>query len=338
MLARAPATEDWRTLLATAVTDSSELLRHLDLSDHPLAATLQQGPNFPVRVPAPYLACMRRGDAEDPLLRQVLAVAMEEHAVPGFSNDPLAEAGQNPLPGLLHKYQGRALLIAAGGCAVHCRYCFRRHFPYGDNNPGRRGLEPALGYLAAHPDIHEIILSGGDPLMLDDEALRWLIERLEQIPHLNRLRLHTRFPVVIPQRLTTGLLDLLTATRLRSVVVLHMNHPRELQTGIVDAVIPLRQRGIPLFNQAVLLKGVNDDLGTLSALCEQSFDAGITPYYLHLLDRVAGAAHFEVPLAKARQLYDDLAAMLPGYLLPRLVREQPGAPGKVALAPRWEAF
>lgn len=336
MLARAHATDDWRTLLASAVTDSQELLRRLDLSDHPLATTLQQNPNFPVRVPAPYLACMRRGDADDPLLRQVLAVALEEQSTPGFSRDPLGESGQNPLPGLLHKYRGRALLIASGGCAVHCRYCFRRHFPYGDNNPGRRGLQPALDYLDAHPDIHEIILSGGDPLMLDDDALQWLVERLERIPHLTRLRIHTRFPVVIPQRLTPALVDLLAATRLRSVVVLHLNHPRELGTGIIDAIAPLRQRGVPLLNQAVLLKGVNDDLATLSALCEQSFDAGIAPYYLHLLDRVTGAAHFEVSVPDARQLYDELAAILPGYLLPRLVREQPGAPGKVALAPRWE--
>lgn len=337
MLARAHDSDDWRSLLATAVTDSEELLRRLDLSDHPLAGQLQRGPSFPLRVPMPYLACMRRGDPDDPLLRQVLAVTQEEASTPGFSQDPLNEIGQNPLPGLLHKYRGRALLIAAGGCAVHCRYCFRRHFPYGDNNPGRRGLEPALDYLAGHPDIHEVILSGGDPLMLDDDALRWLVGRLEQIPHLTRLRIHTRFPVVIPQRLTPGLVDLLATTRLRSVVVLHMNHPRELQTGVADAVLPLRQRGIPLFNQAVMLKGVNDDLATLSALCEESFDAGIAPYYLHLLDRVAGAAHFEVPIHQARQLYDELAAILPGYLLPRLVREQPGAPGKVALAPRWEA-
>ncbi|MCC5887854.1 MAG: EF-P beta-lysylation protein EpmB [Gammaproteobacteria bacterium] len=338
MLARAHDPDAWRTLLATAVTDSAELLRRLELSQHPLAATLQPGPSFPVRVPEPYLACMRRGDPEDPLLRQVLALADEAHPVPGFSTDPLGEAGQNPLPGLLHKYRGRALLIAAGGCAVHCRYCFRRHFPYGENNPGRRGLEAALGYLAAHPDIREVILSGGDPLMLDDEALGWLVQRLEQIPHLTRLRIHTRFPVVIPQRLTPQLVALLAGTRLRSVVVLHVNHARELGTGVTAAVLPLRQAGIPLFNQAVLLKGVNDDLATLIDLCEQSFDAGIQPYYLHLLDRVAGAAHFEVPVAEARRLYEDLASGLPGYLLPRLVRERAGAPGKVVLAPRWEAL
>lgn len=338
MLARVRASDDWRTLLATAVTDPQELLRRLDLSDHPLAAALQRDPDFPLRVPAPYLACMRPGDADDPLLRQVLAVTMEQQSMPGFSSDPLGETEQNPLPGLLHKYHGRALLIAAGGCAVHCRYCFRRHFPYGDNNPGRRGLEPALGYLAEHPEIREIILSGGDPLMLDDEALGWLVEQLERIPHLIRLRIHTRFPVVIPQRVTPELVTLLAETRLRSVVVVHLNHPRELGTGVAAAVEPLRRRGIPLFNQAVLLAGVNDDLTTLTELCEQCFDVGLQPYYLHLLDRVAGAAHFEVPVAVARRLYDDLASRLPGYLLPRLVRERPGAPGKVALAPRWEAL
>ncbi len=335
MLARERTQDDWRRLLAGAVTDPKVLLDRLDLGDGPLARTLAVAPTFQVRVPEPYLACMTPGDPDDPLLRQVLAVAAEDRPVPGFVTDPLAEVEHNPTPGLLHKYRGRALLIAAGGCAVHCRYCFRRHFPYADNNPGRRGLEDALAYLAAAEDVREIILSGGDPLMLDDDALGWLVERLEQIPHLIRLRIHTRFPVVIPQRLTPRLVDLIAGSRLRAVLVLHLNHPRELATGISEALQPLLRRGIPVLNQAVLLKGVNDQLETLMALCERGFEAGILPYYLHLLDRVAGTAHFEVDEPSARLLYDDLAAALPGYLLPRLVRETPGAPGKLPLPPRW---
>ncbi len=336
MLARERSREEWRDLLAGAVTDPLRLLARLELSAHPISRRIVAAPAFPIRVPEPYLACMTPGDPDDPLLRQVLAVADEERTVAGFATDPLAENGANPVPGLLHKYRGRALLIAAGGCAIHCRYCFRRHFPYADNNPGRRGLESALDYLRSHADIHEVILSGGDPLLLDDDALDWLLARLAGISHLRRLRIHSRLPVVIPQRLTPRLLDLLTGSRLRSVLVLHMNHPRELQTGLREVLEPLRRTDVPILNQAVLLAGVNDCVDTLVTLCEQGFDAGILPYYLHLLDRVAGTAHFEVEEERARKLYDALAAELPGYLLPRLVRERPGDPGKLPLAPRFQ--
>lgn len=335
MLAREGRSDAWRDLLAGAVTDPQVLLARLGLTDHPIGRRIVAAPAFPVRVPEPYLACMTPGDPDDPLLRQVLSLTDEERTVPGYVPDPLAERGANPVPGLLHKYRGRALLIAAGGCAVHCRYCFRRHFPYADNNPGRRGLESALDYLRSHADIREVILSGGDPLLLDDDALEWLLERLAAIPHLRRLRIHTRFPVVIPQRLTPRLLALLAESRLRSVLVLHLNHPRELETGLREALAPLRPLGVPVFNQAVLLAGVNDRLDTLLALCERGFDAGILPYYLHLLDPVAGTAHFDVTEARARELYDALAAELPGYLLPRLVRERAGDPGKLPLPPRF---
>lgn len=330
-----PPEADWRSLLATAVSDPRALIERLGLEADPLARAVDARPDFRVRVPEPYLACMRHGDPDDPLLRQVLALDAERLDVPGFGTDPLEETGSNPVPGLLHKYRGRALLILSGGCAVNCRYCFRRHFPYGENNPGRPGLEPVLAWLAQNPTINELILSGGDPLMLDDGILGWLVDRLEAIPHLRRLRIHSRFPVVIPQRLTPALTQLLTGSRLRAVLVVHVNHPRELDTGLVPALAPLRAAGIPVYNQAVLLRGVNDRLATLERLCERAFDAGILPYYLHLLDRVTGTAHFEVPEEEARDLYDRLAARLPGYLLPRLVRERPGAPGKVPLVPRW---
>ncbi|MEE4360285.1 MAG: EF-P beta-lysylation protein EpmB [Pseudomonadales bacterium] len=327
--------EDWRRLLAGAITDPRVLLARLELQDSALATHIDQASPFPVRVPETFLRCMRTGDPDDPVLRQVLALDAERMEVPGWTLDPLEEGAANPVPGLLHKYRGRALLVVTGGCAVHCRYCFRRHFPYGENRPGRPGLEQALAYLAAQPDVEEIILSGGDPLLLDDEALATLIDRLESLPQLRRLRIHTRFPVVIPQRITLALADRLAASRLRSVLVLHVNHAQELDGGLPAALEPLRRHGIPILNQAVLLAGVNDSVEALAALCRDAFDAGILPYYLHLPDRVAGTAHFDVPEPRARALYDALTARLSGYLVPRMVREVPGAPGKRPVAPRW---
>lgn len=325
----------WRRVLAEAVTDGRELLRRVGLDGHPLAATLDPDTPFPVRVPEPLLQRIARGDPDDPILRQVLALDAERLEVTGFGEDPLGERDANPEPGLLHKYRGRALLITTGGCAVHCRYCFRRHFPYGENNPGRRGLDAALAHLAAADGVREIILSGGDPLLLDDEALAALLDRLEAIDGLERLRIHSRFPVVIPQRITPALVARLAAGRLRPVLVLHANHARELGDDVAEALEPLRAARIPLLNQAVLLRGVNDSVGALRALSERLFDLGVMPYYLHLLDRVRGAAHFEVPEDRARSLYDELAGSTPGYLVPRLVRETPGAPGKHWLPPRW---
>ncbi|HSG88994.1 MAG TPA: EF-P beta-lysylation protein EpmB [Pseudomonadales bacterium] len=327
--------DDWRQLLAEAVTDPAELLRLVGLADHPLAATIDAANPFPVRVPQPLLARIERGRADDPILRQVLAIGAERATVPGYDDDPLQEAAHNPAPGLLHKYRGRALLIVTGACAVHCRYCFRRQFPYADNNPGRRGLDAALGHIAADPDLREVILSGGDPLLQDDDALDALLTRLEAIPTLERLRIHTRFPIVIPQRITSRLVERLAGGRLKTVFVLHANHARELDGGVADALDRLRDARIPLLNQAVLLRGVNDDLAALMALSERLFDLGVMPYYLHLLDRVAGAAHFEVPEGEARELYDRFAASTSGYLVPRLVRETAGAPGKHWLPPRW---
>jgi EF-P beta-lysylation protein EpmB len=327
--------DDWRRLLAGAVTNPHALLHALGLADSPLARAVDAAPDFPVRVPAPLLARMRRGDPDDPILRQVLSLDAERRDAPGWVDDPLAERDANPAPGLLHKYRGRALLVAAPGCAVHCRYCFRRHFPYGENTPGTRGLDAALDTLAGDGSITEIILSGGDPLLLDDDALGRLVDRLEAIGHLERLRVHTRFPVVIPQRVTARLVERLAGGRLKPVVVIHANHPAELGDDVLAATGALRAAGVPVLNQAVLLAGVNDDVAVLRALSERLFDAGIQPYYLHLPDRVRGTAHFDVQDLRARALYDALAASTPGYLVPRLVREVPGAPGKTPLPPRW---
>ena len=287
---------------------------------------------FPVRITRELIARMRRGDPGDPLLRQFAPSAEETIAVEGFSRDPLAEAWVSPVPGLLHKYQGRVLLILTGACPVHCRYCFRRHFPYGDHALGDDALEAALAYVRADPSIREVILSGGDPLSLGDEALATLEARLAAIPHLRRLRVHTRWPIAAPSRVGAALLDWLGGSRLRPVVVVHCNHPAEIDGEVGGALAALRSRGVTLLNQSVLLRGVNDSAATLCALSEALDAAGVLPYYLHLLDPVEGAAHFLVGEDEARRLLRDVAARLPGYLVPRLAREQTGKPAKTVLA------
>lgn len=315
-------------MLTNTLTDTAELCRLLGLDadtlppGHPL---LQQ---FPLRVPAPYLARIRKGDPGDPLLLQVLPALAEALEVPGYSDDPLAEAAANPQPGILHKYRGRALLLATSACAVHCRYCFRRHFPYADNLPGRREWQASLDYIGADTGIREVIFSGGDPLTLQDRYLQWFFEALAQFPHVERIRIHTRLPVMIPQRITPALCRLLANPRFRTILVVHSNHAQELDAAVDAACKLLRETGATLLNQSVLLRGVNDSVPVLAALSERLFAAGILPYYLHLLDPVRGAAHFDVPEARGRQLVQALQAQLPGYLVPRLVREVPGAESK----------
>ena len=291
--------------------------------------------DFPLRVPRGFVARMRRGDPADPLLLQVLPTAAELVAAPGYTADPLVEvdesAAASPVPGVLHKYRGRALLLVTGACGVHCRYCFRRHFPYGEHAPRGDGWERALEWLAANPAVEEVILSGGDPLAVSDEKLAWLVEALDAIPHLRRLRVHTRMPVVLPERVDDALVAWLGGSRLSTVVVLHANHAQEIDGTVSAAIARLRAAGAAVLNQAVLLAGVNDSVAAQCELSRALFDAGALPYYLHLLDRVAGAAHFEVPEARARELLHGVMAELPGYLVPRLVREVPGAPFKVPL-------
>jgi EF-P beta-lysylation protein EpmB len=262
----------------------------------------------------------------------VLATAEERHGAPGFVTDPVGDAAAERTPGLLQKYRGRALLIATGACAVHCRYCFRHHYPYSEAGSLWDRIERALAILRDSTEIAELILSGGDPLMLDDAMLARLFARLaDDVPHLRRVRLHTRLPVVLPSRVTDDLCRLLRGDGPRAVVVIHANHPRELSPSVLAALAALRDAHIPLLNQSVLLRGVNDSSDVLAELSERLFDAGVASYYLHQLDRVAGAAHFEVPDAEALGLIADLRARLPGYLVPRLVREVPGAAHKVPL-------
>jgi EF-P beta-lysylation protein EpmB len=313
--------------MAEAINNPAELLRLLDL-DVPTPTLLQNQGDFRLKVPLAFVQRMRKGDPDDPLLKQVLPLAIEAVPVTGYINDPVGDLDSMTVPGLLHKYAGRALLVVTGACAVHCRYCFRRHFPYAEANPSRNQWSAALKYLRSHTDIREIILSGGDPLVLPDSRLLELIRELETIPHLQRLRLHTRLPVVIPDRVSTALLKGLKMTRFDTAIVVHINHAQEIDAALAQNLEQLRQSGALLLNQAVLLKGVNDTQEAQIELCEKLFGCGVLPYYLHLLDRVQGAAHFEVPEPHALALYEELRSRLPGYLLPRLVREISGEPYK----------
>lgn len=328
--------------LAEAIRDPDELLALLDLS-HTLAEPARQAARqFPLLVPRDFLARMQRGDPADPLLRQVLPIHAESEVTPQFTEDPVGDRAAGRGAGLIQKYGGRALLIATGACAVHCRYCFRRHFPYADDPAHAEDWRAVLGTLRSDDSIQEIILSGGDPLMLTDERLATLVDRLGAIPHLKRLRIHTRLPIVLPDRVTPGLIEILRSTRLSPVVVVHANHPNELVGDCAKALRQLREgrcapggegeaRPITLLNQAVLLRGVNDDVDVLEALSQRLFTLGILPYYLHQLDRVAGAAHFEVPEQRGRELVEQLRARLPGYLVPQYVRETKGKPSKTPI-------
>ena len=311
---------DWRRELQRAVTDSSELLRLLDLDENSTDAVVDE--RFPLRVPRPFIARMKRGDWADPLLRQVLPTRLETLDVQGYGADPLHEAAAEIAPGVMKKYAGRTLLLPTGACAVHCRYCFRRHFPY-------QSGAPSLAAVREDASTREVILSGGDPLLLTDARLKALVADVEAIGHVSRLRIHTRLPVVIPQRVTTALVDLLTTSRLRVVVVLHINHGNEIDADCRRAFAALG--GVTLLNQSVLLHGVNDDAATLAELSERLFDAGVLPYYLHMPDAVAGTAHFDVSATRAAAIHRDLTARLPGYLVPKLVREVPGGEAKTVL-------
>ncbi|GAA3701847.1 EF-P beta-lysylation protein EpmB [Oceanisphaera sediminis] len=321
---------NWQKELGQAFTSPEQLLHYLQIDAAPWQSGFRARQLFPMRVPRPFADKMRPGDARDPLLRQVLPLGEEFEQVPGFVTDPLDEH-DSALPGLLHKYESRVLLVVRGGCAVNCRYCFRRHFPYADNSPGREGWREALDYIAAHPEINEVILSGGDPLMARDDHLDTLITGLEAIPHLKRLRIHTRLPVVIPARLTEALQQRLGQSRLQAVMVLHINHANEIDDELSSRLAPLRQGGITLLNQSVLLAGVNDDADALCQLSERLFEAGVMPYYLHQLDQVEGAAHFAVSDRQATALLADMLTRLPGFLVPKLVREIGGEHSKTPI-------
>jgi EF-P beta-lysylation protein EpmB len=326
-----PALAGWQQELAEAIRDPAELCSVLGI-DADIAAARAAGRLFPLLVPRSFVSRMRHGDPHDPLLRQVLPEAAETAVTAGWTADPLDEAKALSGPGLVRKYAGRALLLVTGGCAVHCRYCFRREFPYAASGATRRGVEAGLDAIADDDTLTEVILSGGDPLLADDSFLAALVARLDRIPHLRRLRIHTRLPVVLPARVTGRLVETLAASRLARVVVIHANHPAELDDDVAAAIRGLAAAPAVILNQAVLLAGVNDSATTLAALSERLVELGVIPYYLHLLDRVTGAAHFDVPQERAEALHRRLRDSLPGYAVPRLVREVPGEPAKVWIA------
>jgi EF-P beta-lysylation protein EpmB len=317
----------WQKELATGFTDPLSLLTHLQIDTSDFEKDAQARRLFPMRVPRAFVDKMKSGDINDPLLLQVLPLRQEFLAEPGFSADPLEEhdtAGK----GLLHKYQSRVLLIVRGGCAVNCRYCFRRHFPYQDNAIRKKDWLPTLEYIEQHPEIDEVIFSGGDPLMANDDFLGWLAQELEKLPQIKRLRIHTRLPVVLPNRIDHGFLQWMKSLTLQKVIVLHINHANEIDDALRDKCKQLKDAGVVLFNQAVLLKDINNSVEAQCALNEALFDSGVQPYYLHVLDKVQGAQHFLVDDDEARKIMAQVIARQPGFLVPKLVREIGGQPGK----------
>ncbi|MEY4588532.1 MAG: hypothetical protein RL497_608 [Pseudomonadota bacterium] len=320
--------KSWQDELSQLVRSPEVLLTRLNLDPALLPAALKAAEAFPLRVTESYLARIQPGDINDPLLRQILPLGAELTSPAGYSRDPLNEAAVNPLPGLVHKYAGRVLLVASGACAINCRYCFRRHFPYEQNNPGRQEWQAALDYIRADQTLEEVILSGGDPLAASDKQLAWLLDQLEAIPHITRLRIHSRLPIVLPARISAEFMAVLQASRLQKVMVIHANHPQELDDDVHTSLKRLASAGVLLLNQSVLLADINDNTQVLADLSRKLFSYGVLPYYLHLLDSVEGAAHFAVPEDTARHIQRTLMEQLPGYLVPRMVREVAGALSK----------
>ena len=322
-------TYSWQEALSTTITDPKELLNRLELSHSLLPAALKAGQSFPLRVPEAFVNKMEKGNPKDPLLLQVLPLGDELNEVTGYSSDPLGESSQTPCNGVIHKYHGRLLLITSGACAINCRFCFRRHFPYQDNQLSGKQFSQALDYIASEKTIEEVILSGGDPLTSSDKRLNLLATALSDIPHLNTLRIHTRLPLMIPERITKELIKWFTGTRLKPVMVIHCNHANEIDDETAKALSRLKQAGVVLLNQTVLLKGVNDSATTLINLSKRLFQCSVMPYYLHVLDHVQGAAHFDLDAQRATEIIKKMMANSPGYLVPKLVREVAGAANKI---------
>jgi EF-P beta-lysylation protein EpmB len=306
---------NWQKEMAMSFSNPLSLLEYLELPLENFEDDIKARQLFPMRVPRPFAKKMKKGDPLDPMFRQVFTSRSEFVTSENFSTDPLQEQN-NKQPGILHKYQNRLLLLVRGGCAVNCRYCFRRHFPYTDNHLNKQQWKQALDYIAANPQLDEVIYSGGDPLMANDDFLAWLTNQIDVIPHIKRLRIHTRLPVVIPSRITTELIAWFTQSRLKPVMVLHVNHANEIDTALAKSMQKLKQAGVTLLNQAVLLKGINDTADEQIALNEGLFEIGVMPYYLHVLDKVQGAEHFDSPDSKAKQLMLELIKRQPGYLVP----------------------
>jgi EF-P beta-lysylation protein EpmB len=321
-------TKNWQQQLAEAFNNIEDLCRYLNLSPADLPISAAASENFSLRVPLSFAACIEKGNPHDPLLRQVLPINDELSAYPGFNNDPVGDLASATQNGILHKYHGRVLLINTGSCAINCRYCFRRNFPYAELQLSRQKENAAIQTIQNDTDISEVILSGGDPLLLSDSRLSSLIEQLNNIKHVQRIRIHSRLPIVLPARITDDFINILRQSPKQIIIITHCNHATEINNRVIAACNLLKDCGITLFNQAVLLKGVNDNAEVLCELSEQLFRHGIIPYYLHLLDKATGTGHFEVPEAEALALIRQVQAVLPGYLVPKLVKEQAGAASK----------
>ena len=324
--------QNWQSQLSDLITDPLELLNLLELStDQLLSGAILASEQFKLRVPRAFVGKMNIRDPLDPLLLQVLPHHLELEEHPEFVTDPLGEEVANQMAGVLHKYQSRFLLTLTGACAIHCRYCFRRHFPYQENLPKNDDWENIKQYIEQNPHINEVILSGGDPLTLNNRKIALWLERLASLPEIKILRIHSRVPIVIPNRIDDELISILKNSRLRIVVVVHSNHAAELDDFTCSKLLQLSLHHITVLNQAVLLKGVNDSAETLNELSLRLFDARVMPYYLHVLDKVKGAQHFDLDSSKIDQIYSDVLASLPGYLVPKLVREIAGEKNKTPL-------
>jgi EF-P beta-lysylation protein EpmB len=320
--------KNWQQQLAEAFNNIEDLCRYLNLSPNDLPISAAAAESFPLRVPLSFAACIEKGNAHDPLLRQVLPVSEELFAYPGYSNDPVGDLAAATQIGVLHKYHGRVLFIDTGSCAINCRYCFRRNFPYADLQLSKQQEDAAIKSIQNNTNISEVILSGGDPLLLSESRLARLIRQLDGIEHLKRIRIHSRLPIVLPARITEEFINTLTQSAKQIIIVVHCNHANEINDRVIAACNSLKNSGITLFNQSVLLKGVNNNAEALCELSEQLFRHGIIPYYLHLLDKATGTGHFEVSEAEALALMRQVQAALPGYLVPKLVKEQAGTTSK----------
>ncbi len=319
---------NWQQQLAEAFTNIDELCDYLQLATDTLPISFAATESFALRVPLNFASCMEKGNPNDPLLRQVLPVKDELLTYPGFKSDPVGDLASVTETGILHKYQGRVLLINTGSCAINCRYCFRRNFPYADLQLGKQKEIAVIEAIQEDISINEVILSGGDPLLLNDSRLTRLIMQLNEIKHLKRIRIHSRLPIVLPARITDEFINTLKQSSKQVILIVHCNHANEINDRVVTACNALKNSNIILFNQSVLLKGVNDSAQTLCELSEKLFCLGVIPYYLHLLDKATGTGHFEVPINDALRLISQVQATLPGYLVPKLVTEQEGATSK----------
>jgi len=321
----------WQQELSDAFTRLDDLLDFLSIDIKNLTEHERACKSFPLLVTRSYAERIKKGDISDPLLRQVLPLPAELQQHSNFSNDPVGDSTATVLPGLIHKYHGRALIVTTPACAIHCRYCFRRTFPYADNSAHRSHFEHILSHLKSNPDIEEVILSGGDPLTLSDQRFKEVITKISAIKHIRRIRLHTRLPIVLPSRVTDFLLDTLVKISQPIIIVIHANHPNEITSEVTQALIKLKHPQITLLNQSVLLKGINDQADILVKLSHRLFDAQVLPYYLHLLDRVNGSMHFDLPQHEALTIYQHIQQKLPGYLVPRLAREEEAMPNKTLI-------